>query len=101
MEVVTFFSCRSSAKLGSSVWIGWQEPLVTKRQTSPENTHNDSRRGENSEETQNKSPLESLNHGAGGLLEAVVVVLLPISSGDGPLHVGALGEDSVQYPFLC
>ena len=41
---------------------------------------------------------EEGNHGSGGLLEAAVVVLLPISAGDGAVHAGAVGADRVQYP---
>ena len=42
-----------------------------------------------------------LKHGPGWLLEAVILVLLPISSGDGAVHAGALGADGVQYPLMC
>lgn len=37
--------------------------------------------------------------GARRLLEAAVLVLLPVPPGDRALHAGALGEDGVQYPF--
>lgn len=40
-----------------------------------------------------------LNNGSGGLLEAAVLVLLPVPAGDGALHAGALGENRLQYPF--
>lgn len=43
--------------------------------------------------------LWSRDHGPGWLLEAVVLVLLPVSSGYGLVHAGALGEDGVQYPL--
>lgn len=42
-----------------------------------------------------------INHGPGWLLEAVILVLLPISSGDGAVHAGAMGEDGVQYLLTC
>lgn len=36
------------------------------------------------------------------MLEAVILVLLPVSSGDSLVHAGALGEDGVQLPAdLC
>lgn len=51
-------------------------------------------KGDNRQKSQ-EIALKSFNHGVGRLLEAVVVVLLPVSSSDSPLHVGTLGKDSV------
>lgn len=86
--------------LKRGVVIGWKwAPYVyTSYVTLPRITQTEKK---NTVKKETKLACVKLKHGSGWLLEAVIVVLLPISSGDGAVHAGALGADGVQYPLMC